>query len=159
MRRGLKDCQIFHLDPHWPIAAYEAAAPAVREPLRDTRKHWPPPSALVDYARRPERSRKPCIEMPAFQASPLLGFPKPQSVTPRPRRRTPPSMPAYDPPRLPVSRLSDHPAMVGLMLTLCFPIGLSLLWASPRFPREGKIVMTCFVSFIILLASAMLFAR
>ncbi len=38
----------------------------------------------------------------------------------------------------------NHPATVGILLALCPPLGVTLLWALRDFPREGRLVLTLF---------------
>ena len=46
--------------------------------------------------------------------------------------------------RMPEERdeIFAHPATVGLLLALFPPVGLTLLWATHRIPREGKIAIS-----------------
>ena len=50
------------------------------------------------------------------------------------------------------SQWYQHPATVGIVMVLFFPIGLILLWTHPTWKRQTKIIVSCVVGFVVLLA-------
>jgi hypothetical protein len=50
-------------------------------------------------------------------------------------------------------RASEHPLLVAVLLTLLPPVGVPLLWASPRFSTAGKITITAFIAFMMTLGT------
>jgi len=42
----------------------------------------------------------------------------------------------------------DDPVVIGAMLVFFPPIGLTALWASPRYPREARWVLTGAMGFL-----------
>lgn len=41
----------------------------------------------------------------------------------------------------------DGPLVIGLALLVCPPVGVTLLWASPRFSYSGQVAITWFAAF------------
>jgi len=52
----------------------------------------------------------------------------------------------------------EQPLVIALFLTLMPPVGVPLLWASPRYTTAGKAAVTGFVAFVMLLATIALVA-
>lgn len=48
-----------------------------------------------------------------------------------------------------------HPIVLGLCLTVCPPLGVTLAWTSTALPREGKLAITAFGGFIMMLGAAL----
>ena len=52
----------------------------------------------------------------------------------------------------------EEPLAIAILLTVLPPVGVPLLWASPRFSTVGKAAVTGFVAFAMLLATIALVA-
>ncbi len=53
---------------------------------------------------------------------------------------------------LPV-RSYDNPLWVGLLLAVCPPLGVTMAWTSRTIPPQGKIALTVFGAFVMLVAT------
>jgi hypothetical protein len=42
---------------------------------------------------------------------------------------------------------------IGVLLAICPPMGVTMVWASPHIPREGKLALTMFGSLVMILAA------
>lgn len=75
----------------------------------------------------------------------------PVQLTPRrdERRRSNPAMAAI--PMQPAAW--ENPVVVGLLLALCPPIGVTLAWSSRTIPQAGRIALTVFGGFVMLVAT------
>jgi hypothetical protein len=47
----------------------------------------------------------------------------------------------------------DNPLWVGLLLAICPPLGVTLAWTSRTIPPQGKIALTVFGAFVMLVAT------
>ena len=88
----------------------------------------------------------------------------------RPRRRLAPTVlfevetsrePVVSASSAPVTtpRASDHPIAVGVALPLCPPLGIAMLWASPRYSDEARRAVTGFVAVCLALAALLIGLR
>jgi hypothetical protein len=50
---------------------------------------------------------------------------------------------------------SVHPVVLGLCLTLCPPLGVTLAWTSTTLPHEGKVALTFFGGFVLAMGAAL----
>jgi hypothetical protein len=70
------------------------------------------------------------------------------------RRRTPVAERVEQKVAAPVVRVANtdttiHPVILGLCLTLCPPLGVTLAWTSTTLPHEGKVALTFFGGFVL----------
>ena len=52
----------------------------------------------------------------------------------------------------------ERPIVIALLLTLLPPVGVPLLWASPRYTTAGKAAVTGFITFVLTLATILFVA-
>lgn len=105
---------------------YDVEQQRWRDALRRT-----PSRGVVAQARREERRREPRVA-PAGAREP-----RPHE---EPAVASAPS--AY-----------DNPLWVGLLLAVCPPLGVTLAWTSRTIPPQGKIALTVFGAFVMLVAT------
>ncbi len=82
-------------------------------------------------------------------------YPRASAPSPRAASRTTGSRRAHGGPL----RWAEEPLFVGLGLLLFFPLGIALLWASPRFSRDARLAITAFTGFVLALGALMVIAR
>ena len=152
--------------------------PAYPAPDAGADAHAAPPAKLVDTpatAARAERARRkfqevmyieapvrmgrhPVREMPVYKpfVPPAFGRVSPPShQAPRALTRTTGSRRAHGG----AVRWAEEPLVVGIALLACFPIGVALLWASPRFSRDARLALTAFTGFVLALGALVVIAR
>jgi hypothetical protein len=119
-----------------------AYPPPPPEPLREPppRPRIPRPSPLP--APIPRRSRSPswrllhdCLCIPDYHIMKAFYDARRQAA----EKELRPAVAAAPP-------WSENPVTVGLLLTLVPPLGVTLLWASRRFSRAGKIGVTAYAA-------------
>lgn len=95
-----------------------------------------PPTRLVPTGVAPERPMTP-----AAVARRARNVCRAMSAIER-RAVEPEALRSAHPVSEPSAEIFAHPAVVGLLLALFPPVGLTLLWATDRIPREGKIAIS-----------------
>lgn len=89
-----------------------------------------PSRGVVAQARREERRREP--------RAPVAGAREPAVREEEP---------------LHIPSVYDNPLWVGLLLAACPPLGVTLAWTSRTIPPQGKIALTVFGAFVMLVAT------
>jgi hypothetical protein len=87
--------------------------------------------SLVEASPRVARTRHPVRQMRAFEP---VGPTKQDAV-----RREP---------------LHEHPLVVGALIVVLPPMGIAAVWASKRYSFAGKLAVTLFTAFAMLVAAA-----
>ncbi len=107
---------------------YDPAQQRWKDALRRT-----PSRGIAAQARREDRRREPRVPpQPSFARDPQIHDEGAARAAPSPY---------------------DNPLWVGLLLAVCPPLGVTLAWSSRTIPPEGKIALTVFGAFVMLVAT------
>jgi len=131
MRTQRRDCRAFPAFTSGPSEFYARRVAPARPRPRAVVEEWPPASRPQNFVRV-----FPQIEAPRAVA-PLFA----------------PALPAPRAPRAPRDWTAE-PAVIAVALTLAAPLGIPLLWASPRFTPQAKWAITGFFALLFVLATA-----
>lgn len=75
----------------------------------------------------------------------------PMQLTPR---REPERVRSAPLPPLPMVSAWENPLVVGLLLAVCPPVGVTLAWSARTIPQAGRVALTVFGAFVMLVATA-----
>jgi hypothetical protein len=130
MKTSVRNCGVFPAFPFGPEPFYgqRAQSPRARRAVR-----------LDAESPTSYRARHLCRMLPEVHLAP-------RTVT------------LAAPAHLAPPRRSEDPLVIALLVALVPPVGVPLLWASPRFSTAGKIGTTAFVAFAMLLGAIVLLA-
>lgn len=133
-------------------------AQAPRAIARDTRE--PTPAALrrlnkcmfLEYDERENRWRD-ALNRTGRQPSPQVAL-KPRREEARHAAQHPASAAREPLPALPMGPpLWENPVVVGLLLAVCPPVGVTLAWSARSIPHSGRVALTMFGGFVMLTAT------